>query len=324
MKKDAVVALVAVLIVAAAAWGLAAVRPDLPNRASQPFVAHAEGPVKKVIKPGDKVIMHVNGEPITESEFNSFAQSAPAESRGFYASKEGRRMLADELVKLKALEHEGRRLGIASDPAVQAQVQSVSSQIVAGKTLEKLVKENLDQRIAAEYAKERATAKSLKHILLAYQGGAIPPKSGQPPTAEQATQKAAALVRRLRSGADFGQVAMQESDDQQTASRGGTLGPFDPKQLPPNIGAAVNNLKPGQISDPVRTEYGIHVFMVDVPSLEDLRPMLTERVQREVLQETVDRLQKAAKVEMDKEFFPEPDTPPVPPPARSPKSSGQE
>lgn len=318
MKKDLVVALVAVLIVAAATWALAGVRPDLPNRPSEPFVAAAQGPSKKVVQPGDKVVMHVNGEPITESEFNSFAMSAPAESRGFYATKEGRRMLADELVKLKALEHEGRRLGIANDPAVAAQVSSVEAQIVAGRTLEKLVKERLEQRLEAEYAKEKGSARTLRHILVAYQGGAIPPKSGQPLPPDQAMAKANALAQRLRSGADFGQVAQQESDDQQTAERGGSLGAFEPDRLPPNIGAVVNTLQPRQISPPVRTEYGIHIFMVDSPTLEEIRPMLTERVQREVLEETVSRLQKAAKVELNREFFPDP----PPAPAGAPKSSG--
>lgn len=303
MKKDAVVALVAVLIVTAAAWGLGQVRPDLPNRPSQPFVAHAAGPVKKTIKPGDKVVMHINGEPVTQSEFELLAQAAPAESRGFFTTAEGKRMLADEMVKVKVLEQEGRRLGVADDPEVQAQMNTLSSQVLAGRTLEKLVKETIDQRLQAEYEKEKANAKTLRHILVAYQGGAIPPKEGQAPPPDQAMQKAAAIARRIRAGADFGQVAQQESDDAQTADRGGTLGPFQPQQLPPNIGAVVNKLQPRQVSDPVRTEYGIHVFMIDSPSLEDLRPQLTQRVQREVMEEVVGRLQKEAKVELDPAYF---------------------
>lgn len=309
VKKDAVVALVVVVLVVVAAFVLARIRPDRPATPSKPFEAGSET-AKKKADPNDKVIMHVNGEPITESEFNNFIVQAPAESRAFYASPAGRRMLADELVKLKALEQEGHKLGIDRDPAVRSQVESLTSQIVAGKTLEKLVREGIDKRLAQEYAKEKGTSKRLRHILVAYQGSAVPPKSGQPPTPEQAMQKATGIAAKIRAGMKFEDVARTESDDQQTASTGGLLGPGGaeeaarPEQLPPEVGKAVSSLKPGQISDPVRTEYGIHIFRVDEPSLEDLKPMLTEKVQREVMTETVARLQKAAKVEYDDKFFP--------------------
>lgn len=307
MKKDAVVALVAVVLVVAASWVLASVRPDRPNTPSKPFVPGAKAG-KKQVAANDKVIMHVNGEPVTESDFNSFAASAPAEQRDFYGSPEGRRLLADELVKLKALEQEGRRLGIDNDPEVRAQLDAISSQIVAGKTLEKLVKENIDQKIQAAYQQEKTKAKTLRHILIAYRGSQFPPKSGEAPSAAEAMQKANSLVTRLRGGAEFGAVAQAESDDQQTAQRGGIIGPVSPDQLPPAMAPAVNALQPGQISDPIRTEYGIHIFKVESPSLEEMRPVLEQRVQREVLEETVTRLQNEAKVDYSEAFFGKPKT----------------
>lgn len=308
------------MLVVVAAWVLASVRPDRPNTPSQPHVPDAKAGNKK-IGPNDKVIMHINGEPVTESDFNTFAQSAPAEQRDFYGSPDGRRLLADELVKLKTLEQEGRRLGVDKDPEVRAQLDALSSQIVAGKALEKLVKENMDQKIKAAYEKEKGKAKTLRHILIAYRGSQFPAKSGEAPSAEQATQKATALIARLRGGADFAQIAQAESDDQQTAQRGGIIGPVSPEQLPPSMATVVNSLQAGQISDPVRTEYGIHIFKVESPSLEDMRPVLEQRVQREALEETVTRLQKGAKVEYNETFFgkPKPAAAPAPP---APKSNG--
>lgn len=314
------------VLVVVAAYVLATVRPDGPNTPSQPFEAGSKTATKK-LGAGDKVIMHINGEPVTEAEFNTFAQSAPEQQRAFYASKEGRRQLADELVKLKALEQEGRRLGIDKDPDVVSQVASLSSQIVAGKALEKLVKENVDKRIQAEFVKEKATAKTLRHILLAYEGSAVPPKAGKAPSDAAATKKASELVARIRGGQDFGLVAQQESDDQQTAPRGGVLGAAKPEQLPPNIAAVVNTLKPGQVSDPVKTEFGVHIFKVEEPSLEELRPMLEQRIQREVLEETVGRLQKGATVKMEESFFgppppPAPVIPAAPPTTAQPNPNG--
>ncbi|HYR27324.1 MAG TPA: peptidylprolyl isomerase, partial [Thermoanaerobaculia bacterium] len=159
-----------------------------------------------------------------------------------------------------------------------------------------------------------------------YEGSAVPPKNaGKPPSVAQATQKAAGLVARIRGGADFAEVARTESDDQQTAPRGGVLGAARPEQLPPDIAAVVNSLTPGAVSDPVKTEFGIHIFKVEAPSLEDMRPVLEQRIQRQVLEETVTKLQKAAKVEMEESFFgpaPKPAPQPGAQPQGTPKSNG--
>jgi parvulin-like peptidyl-prolyl isomerase len=64
------------------------------------------------------------------------------------------------------------------------------------------------------------------------------------------------------------------------------------------------------VSAPVKTQYGYHLFNVTEPSLEDLRPMLMQQVQNDIAQQEITRLQKAAKVELDPQFFPP--APPVP------------
>ena len=313
MKKDALIALVAVVLVLASAYVLASVRPDRPPTPSQPFRPETKAGAAKKAGPKDKVVMHVNGEPVTEAEFNAVLLQAPAEQRTFYSSDEGKRLLADELVKLKTLEQEGRRLGIDDDPEIRSQITSLEAQIVAGRTLEKLVREEVDKNIQAEFAKEKASSKTLRHILIAYQGGQVPPRAGNPLSVEQARQKAASLVARIRGGADFAAVAREQSDDQQTAERGGTLGAARPDQMPPQIAAVVRTLAPGKISDPVQTEFGIHIFNVAEPQLEDMREMLTQRMQRQAVEATVTRLQKAAKVELDPKFFP-PERAAAPPP----------
>jgi peptidyl-prolyl cis-trans isomerase C len=313
VRKDLSFAAIALVVVAAVCYVVARVRPDLPPTPSHPYRAASKAAAKH-IDPNDKIVMHVNGEPVTESEFNAFAQNAPADQRAFYTSPAGRRALADELVKLKVLEQEGERLGIGDTPEVQNQVESVRGQIVAGKTLEKLVKDDIDVKIRTEYEREKAGAMTLRHILVAYQGGAVPPRSGSALPQPQALQKANAIFARLKGGADFADVAKKESDDTQTAERGGSLGATRPDMLPPDIASAVTKLKAGEFSAPVTTSFGIHIFKVETPSLDDLRPMLSQRVQQQAIMETVGRLQSKAKVELDPKFFPGPAGMPALPP----------
>ncbi len=301
MKKDIVIAAVAVVIVVAVAFGLAALRPNSPSTPS----SSAKNPDAASALGSDNVVMRVNGDPITEREFNLFLQNAPAEGRQFYGSPAGRRALADELVKLKVLEQEAKRMGITDDPEVKAQIEMARAQITAARALEKLANEKTDQRIGAEYEKEKASAVSLRHILVAYQGGAVPARRGQPAPSEQAAmQRANAIAAKLRGGADFAETARAESDDEQSGANGGMIGPAKPDQLPPDIGSVVSKLKPGQMSDPVKTQFGVHIFKVEQPSLEDLRPMLSQRIRQQVAEEEMKRLQGGAKVDLDPKFFP--------------------
>lgn len=316
MKKDISVALIAVAVVVALAFGLSQMRPDLPLTPSAPHSAAKAIAGKSPVKPrSGKMIMHVNGEGITEDEFMSFLMAVPEQQRGVFATAAGKRQLADELVRLKALEQEGRRMGLAEDAEVTQQVELMRAQLTAQRALQKIVQQKAEGEIAAAYEREKKNALALRHVVVGYQGGMVPPRvQGQaPPSAEQAMQKAASIVTRLRGGADFAKVAMAESDDVESGQRGGSLGPMRPDMLPPEIAAVVSKLKPGQVSDPVRTQFGIHVFNVAEPSLEDLRPMLMQQVQQEIAQREVARLQKAADVQLDPKFFPNVPIAPVTP-----------
>jgi len=309
VKKDISVALIAIVIVLALAFGLSQMRPDLPLTPSAPY-AESIGHVAPGAKPSAKtgrVVMHVNKEPITEAEFMAFLAAIPENQRGVFASAAGKRELANEIVRMKALEQEAHRLGLDSDPEVNTQMDLVRTQITAQLALQKIVQQSAEKEIAAAYEREKKNSPpSLRHIVVAYQGGMVPPRTQnqQPPTVEQAVQKATAIVARLRGGADFADLAKKESDDVQSGQHGGSLGPVNPSQLPPEIGTVVSKLKPGQYSDPVRTQFGVHIFNVAEPTLEDLKPMLMQQVQQQIAQDTVTRLQKAADVELDPQFFP--------------------
>lgn len=304
MRKDIIVAVIAVVGVLVVSFGLAKVRPDLPPTPSQPFGAEKgdETPAKK----SGKVIMHVNGEAITEAEFNAFLAAVPEQQRTFYALPQGRRELANELVRMKALEQEARRLGITKDPDLQMQLELLRTQITATRALQKISEQRAEKELQAAYEREKKNALTLRHIVFAYQGGMIPTRNQSPsPSEADATKKAQGVVARLRGGADFAATARGISDDPESATRGGSLGPMQPQMLPPNIAAVVSKLKPGQVSDPVKTEFGVHIFNVAEPTLEELKPALMQQVQNQIAQEEVNRLQKAAKVELDPQFFPQ-------------------
>ena len=316
MKKDLAIAAIAILAVTTIAFALDKTRPDLPLTPSQPFSEKAAAP--RTAKTG-KVIMHVNGEPVTEAEFNAFAAAGvPAEQRAFVTgSPQGRRLLANEIVKLKMLEQEARRLGLSSDPEVKTQLEMTETQIIAMRALDKIVRPKVEQYVRAEFEREKNNTIELRHVVVAYAGGQLPSRDGSQRPLAQALQKAQSVAARLRGGADFAALARAESDDQQSAMNGGLLGPMRREMIPTEIVPVITKLKPGQISDPVRTGYAVHVFRVDPPSLEQMRPALMQNAQRQAMEETLAELQKDAKVELDPSFFPQQQSAPPPPATKS-------
>lgn len=313
MRKDIVIAVVAVLIIAAVTFGLAKFRPDLAPGASSPAGAKTDS---EAAKKSGKVVMRVNGDPITEAEFEAFMSAVPEQQRAMFAGAAGKRELANELVRMKALEQEAKRRGLDKDPELRSQLDLLTTQLVATKALQKMVEERSEKQIQTLYEKEKGSSLSLRHIVVAYEGGMIPPRGqGKPPSGEEATRKAGAIADRLRGGADFAATARSESDDPESGQRGGSLGPLRAEMLPPEIASVVTKLKPGEISNPVKTQFGIHVFSVGQPTLEDMRPMLQQRVQNEIAQEEVKRLKDAAKVDLDPQFFPPAPVVPTPGPA---------
>ncbi len=80
---------------------------------------------------------------------------------------------------------------------------------------------------------------------------------------------AAALARarevrgEIMDGADFADVALRESDDAATAEQGGSLGTIRPGQTVPAFDEAVWSAPIGQVTEPVKSQYGYHLIRVD-------------------------------------------------------------
>ncbi len=70
------------------------------------------------------------------------------------------------------------------------------------------------------------------------------------------------LEIRLRGGEDFATLALANSHDTLSAARGGDLGWMNQGDTVPEFEEAMNNLAPGEISAPVKSEFGWHLIQV--------------------------------------------------------------
>lgn len=79
---------------------------------------------------------------------------------------------------------------------------------------------------------------------------------------ETARAEADRVRGEILNGADFETAAGKYSDDETTAEDGGRLGEVTRGQLVPEFEKAVFTLKKGDVSEPVRTQYGYHIIQV--------------------------------------------------------------
>ncbi|SAL37332.1 peptidyl-prolyl cis-trans isomerase [Caballeronia sordidicola] len=114
----------------------------------------------------------------------------------------------------------------------------------------KLVERRTGQGQAADAPKLVQT--HVRHILLRVTDGTSEPA---------ARQKLLEIKADVAKGGDFANYARTYSSDG-SASQGGDLGWISPGETVPEFERAMNNLKDGEVSDPVRSEYGYHLIQV--------------------------------------------------------------
>ncbi|MDH3401287.1 MAG: peptidyl-prolyl cis-trans isomerase [Chromatiales bacterium] len=100
---------------------------------------------------------------------------------------------------------------------------------------------------------------------------------------DAALARAQAVTARIRGGEDFAAVAAEASVDSSTAGSGGDLGWVDAETFEGELGDAIFSLAQGEVSDPVRSDFGFHVLRVDaidggvMPSFAEVREQLETR-----------------------------------------------
>jgi hypothetical protein len=128
-------------------------------------------------------------------------------------------------------------------------------------------------------------------------------------TEEQAKAKADQLEAKLKGGADFAALAKSDSDDPASAAKGGELGSYSlaNNALSPDIKAVIANLKPGEISAPIKQGPGLYILKVTghtTTSFDQAQADILRKIQGERGSEAIKKeFEKYSITVKDPEFF---------------------
>lgn len=133
----------------------------------------------------------------------------------------------------------------------------------------------VDKRGGAAAGPQQLEQTHVSHILI---------KTSEVLSDTEAEARVLALRERVVNGGDFGELAKANSADL-SAAKGGDLGWINPGDTVPEFERAMNALKPGEVSPPVRSPFGWHLIKVIERRMQDVTEERKRNAARSILRE---------------------------------------
>jgi len=251
----------------------------------------AAAPAPSATAAAAPAVATVNGSPIPRADYDAFLKNLLQGKPATDLTPEQKGQVLDELITMKLVSTQAEKDGLEKDPDTAANLDVIRMRILSDAESQKVLKgkEPTDAELHAEYDSAiqsmDKTEYHARHILV--------------PTKE----KADALIKKLKSGAKFEDVAKAESTDNSKTS-GGDLGWFTTSRMVKPFGDAVKGLKKGETTpEPVQTQYGWHIIKLEEtrdvapPPFDQVKPQVMKGLMQKKLVAYVDDLKKNAKIE---------------------------
>ena len=249
--------------------------------------AAAPAPVTsdKTAAPAAPAVAVVDGTPISREAYDDYLKGLLRGKPAAEVTADEKNQVLDQMINTQLVAAQAAKDGLEKDPDVATRIALVRSQIMADAAAQKYIKshEPSDQELHAAY--DAATDKTeyhASHVLVA--------------TKEKAEQ----LIKKIKGGAKFEDIAKANSTDNSKAN-GGDLGWFTTARMVKPFGDAVKGLKKGEITaEPVQTQYGWHIIRLedtrDAP-FDQMKAQISQGIMQKKFQAYIEDLKKSAKIE---------------------------
>lgn len=214
------------------------------------------------------VVLEVGSIKITDQDIQASipAGVSSAQRQQMLQSAQGVTQTAKNLAARRLLAIEAQKSGLAAQPVVKARQKLADEKVLSDARIEQFEAANApDAKAIDDYARAeyKSNAKAftvpeethVRHILI--EGDSVDSKV-----------KVERLLTQIKMGADFGKLAEENSQDPGSAAKGGDLGFAPSNRYVPEFSKAMDELKKaGDLSAPVKTQFGWHIL-----KLEERRP----------------------------------------------------
>jgi peptidyl-prolyl cis-trans isomerase C len=246
----------------------------------------------------DSVVAKVNGTKIYQSEFDKKLTSM-FQNQGIKKASLGDfpgqviEALAQDIYVQKQLDVDAKKSPIASSKEIKNKVAIYKKELIRQEYLEYLTAQQIDDQAIKDRYDEISNEVSgkkevhIKHILLA---------------SKDEAKKVASSLKKKKSS--FDKMAKKFSLDKSSSESGGDLGYVIPEKLDKDFSDKVLELKKGQISNPIKTQFGWHIVQLkdirdaDLPDFEKVKDMIEENLKQEILEKVFGGIVKDVKVKI--------------------------
>lgn len=196
----------------------------------------------------NKVLANVGGHPIYQNEVDEIVTAYASRGQNF-DSEQGRAMILEQLIGKKLLVLDAKKNLMEHNAEFKAELEKMKNEMLANfniaKVLEKVSVQ--DEEIKAYYDENKAQfvrgeSVSASHILV------------------DSEEKAIEILKDIEEGKVSFEDAARENSSCPSGQNGGALGEFTRGQMVPEFDKAVFEMTVGEISKPVKTQFGYHII----------------------------------------------------------------
>jgi peptidyl-prolyl cis-trans isomerase C len=237
----------------------------------------------------DPVIARVNGVDITQGDLALAEEDVGSEMQA--VSPEAKReQLISYLADIIMVTQAADKKNLADNPDFKRRLAFLRNKLLMGYELQQEAKtavtdealhQTYDEAVKSMAGQEEVRA---RHILV------------------ESEDEAKALLEQLKNGADFATLAKEKSKDP-GAAEGGDLGYFTKDQMVPEFADVAFKMYPGQLSNPVKTQFGWHVIKVEdrrtkqPPEFDKVKDQIEAFLARKAQTDFITKLRQSAKVD---------------------------
>ena len=247
----------------------------------------------------ENILAQVGSYKLTLEEFETQIQSLPPQLQmALLRNPQLKEQFLDRWVDITLIAQEARDKKLDQDPEIQSKIEDIMNAVLAQEFLQREIEGKAkitDDEIETYYkghVEEFTNPESAKarHILLKV------PEGADEKAWEETESKAKDIKKKLENGEDFAELAKKYSDDPGSKNKGGDLGFFTKGRMVPEFESAAFSLKPGEVSDPVKTNFGYHIIEVQekkaasTKTLAEVQAQIRQTLQKEKQQQLQDAL----------------------------------